>query len=211
MKLKQLALSAILTGFFVPGVFAAVIYDNGDYNEGGAIEVGWRIAADDFVLSSGTSVSGAELVVRDVASNAWDRSTLSWFLYGSGSTPGSLIDSGLASSINVDSLGASTFAGKELLEVSFDFGSTLSLTASTQYWLGLSFDQGSNGVQWLMSDVFPVTGDKAANSPNGGTSWNSSARDLNFKLVSAVPEPATLVLFGLGLAGMGFMRKKKAS
>ena len=31
------------------------------------------------------------------------------------------------------------------------------------------------------------------------------------KLVTPVPEPATLALFGIGLAGLGFARKKKKS
>ena len=33
----------------------------------------------------------------------------------------------------------------------------------------------------------------------------------NVKIVSAVPEPGTLALFGLGLAGLGFARRRKAA
>jgi len=38
-----------------------------------------------------------------------------------------------------------------------------------------------------------------------------SVDNLQLNAVSAVPEPATLALFGIGLAGLGFARKKKNS
>jgi hypothetical protein len=40
-----------------------------------------------------------------------------------------------------------------------------------------------------------------------GTAGSSSV--INFQTASAVPEPATLAIFGLGLAGLGLMRRRK--
>ncbi len=193
---------------FITSTHAAVIYTNGVYNESGALEVGSAIGADDFVLTSNSVVTGAQLVIRDLTSNAWDRSTINWFLFSSGSTPGSLLNSGSASSVSTTSLGSSSFSGKELLDISFDFGSSISLLSSTQYWLGLNFEQGTTGVQWLMSDINPGTGSMAHTSTNNGASWGASARDMNFKLVNAVSEPSILALMGLGIFGLGLSRRK---
>jgi hypothetical protein len=41
-----------------------------------------------------------------------------------------------------------------------------------------------------------------------GTTFGSGTNDLNVRYTS-VPEPATLALLGLGLAGLGFSRRKK--
>ena len=41
-----------------------------------------------------------------------------------------------------------------------------------------------------------------------GLAWTNIAGDMAFQL-TGVPEPATLALFGLGLAGLGWSRRKK--
>ena len=46
---------------------------------------------------------------------------------------------------------------------------------------------------------------------NGGTTTDGYLEMDNLTIGNAVPEPATLALFGLGLAGLGFARKKKKS
>ena len=46
-------------------------------------------------------------------------------------------------------------------------------------------------------------------STNSSGNWNFVIDDL--KLPTSVPEPATLALMGLGLAGLGFARRKNAA
>ena len=70
--------------------------------------------------------------------------------------------------------------------------------------------------------LFPATeeeGQDGPTGPGGGNpiaSWSSSgppgsdAYNINFSAaVSVVPEPSTLALFGIGLAGLGFMTRRR--
>jgi hypothetical protein len=66
------------------------------------------------------------------------------------------------------------------------------------------------------NDFFSVQGrvDESAEGPARGlqvrTNSTSNA-DLRPRLLVDVPEPATLAVFGLGLAGLGFVRRRKAA
>jgi hypothetical protein len=50
----------------------------------------------------------------------------------------------------------------------------------------------------------------AADTGSGPSSYSTFNIDVN-GILTVVPEPATLALFGLGIAGLGLMRRRKAS
>jgi len=57
----------------------------------------------------------------------------------------------------------------------------------------------------------PPGSDRETNFASDWISYQTPGIDLNFSMnFVPVPEPATLALFGLGLAGIGFSRRKKA-
>ena len=188
---------------------AAVVFDNGAYNEGGGGEAQAAAFADDFVLSAAATIRRANLVVRETNPHSWDQTNLTWYMFSDGGTqPGALISSGSALNIQVVNLGPGQFSPRDLLNVSFDLDTPLALGAGTAFWFGLHFgtDFVSPGVQWLSSNT--PTGDSVALSadPVASSGWVSGAGDLNFQLLDngQVPEPSTLFLV---LAGVALLRR----
>lgn len=101
------------------------------------------------------------------------------------------------------------------LDLGIDFGNTSNITINTYLngslvssSLDAYTDTLNNGLgTWSTlswSNIDRVT----LNATSGWRAW--SIDNLQFDNATSVPEPATLALLGLGLAGIGFSRKKKA-
>lgn len=127
-----------------------------------------------------------------------------------GGEPGAMFSTFTETVSVVDAEGA--ISGVSRMHV--DFTNPVSLLANTTYWIGMSaaaapyfFTQ--MGLQHNVpgdSSMWLMRGD----TPQG--SWNGLG-DMAFRLsgtVGSVPEPASLTLLGLGLAGLGFVRRNGA-
>jgi PEP-CTERM motif-containing protein len=98
------------------------------------------------------------------------------------------------------------------------------LTAGTDYW----FSTANNNPGWLWADAggpSPLVGteqftavESTGVGPNGGPHFGpwiplanpaGAKQDFAFRILVDVPEPSTMAVFGLGLLGLGFVRRRR--
>lgn len=126
---------ALLRAFAPP----IVVYDNGVSTHSGGSAVGHFIAADDFVLSVATDITGASVDVSDGPADQnrrWD-GTVEWWLFDDNAgLPANLIDSGTGENIEWRNV-IETSSGYRDFTVDFEFGTEIEVPAGERFWLAL--------------------------------------------------------------------------
>jgi len=185
---------------------AAVLYDNLNSSTNGTDEVGtkWGPLYNSFSTGgSAFALTQVEVKLRLTPdTNATGSVSVDLFSDNS-TTPGTLL-----SNIGVI---ADTLLSSALANYSLSFSTPYNLAANTRFWLGLSTSNGSNA-EWAYSrdqTAVGVTNEYLANYGGTGSIRVSDNTYGPYQMrISGVPEPATVALMGLGIAGIGYQRRR---
>ena len=135
-----------------------VVYDNGSTAPGvdSGNEMSQWVQADDFELTSATSLTGAEVDWFDLGYAGWDGG-IEWFIFAdAGGSPGAVVDTGTGSELNTNLI--SNANGWNWFTTSFALDHDVPLAANTRYWIGLHWaadhDYGRDDVYWAWSQEY---------------------------------------------------------
>jgi hypothetical protein len=152
-------------------------------------------------FTTGTNASFLDLTGVKLSLQTSSSSSIpvvSIFSNGGGNVPGSLLAtlSGPASITN------------NVSPQDFLFTGNLSLSPSTNYWVVLSASDPSSSYQWEFAGAAPDQQNGSGYAAIGGKrkigagSWtNNITASAGMVEIQAVPEPSTLILAGIGMAG----------
>jgi len=87
--------------------------------------------------------------------------------------------------------------------------SPITLDANTTYWLSIVNDTSGEAVNWFWENSSGSGNTATRASDDGG--WWTVSREMAFSLSndSVAPEPASMLLMGIGLAGLGVSRFRR--
>ncbi|MFM8175898.1 MAG: PEP-CTERM sorting domain-containing protein, partial [Pirellulaceae bacterium] len=214
--------SALCFGASADQAVAAIVYDNGPPSGSNGNEVTENVVANDFTLSSATSVAGGAIYIAGVTAlggvGNWDGVFgYSLFADSGSNSPGTQLTSGLATKTTTN-VGPNNWpAGGDVYRIDFNFVTPFSAAAATKYWLGvhLSADYIRDHIFWVHTDNTGLNGTRGYRSQNGlFNNWTLTGYENAFYLNGTpaggpVPEPTSLAIFGLGAVGAAYRARRK--
>lgn len=198
MKLSRAFVLILAFGSFA---FGDVLFADGSDRGSGEV----------FLSSPGASSQQFDLsvgsILESMTISAWSSgggpSTLSWTISTNPPGGGGILDSGSSAATNVFNFVSGT--GFNV------YNTTASLPdidlAAGDYWLTLTSPSAPTSYWGTTNPTGPTLGTQTSGD---GVTWTGDSANLVLELdgAAAVPEPGTLGLLGLSLAGLGFLRRR---